>query len=922
MSYEISLVDMLRNSNAVLFGRLSPIRKYAEPLLSYTHGVFPYYTPHDFLHSTGVEENLNWIVPDNTKKEMNAHEIFFLIIAAWLHDWGMVASDGEDLSKIRKEHHERTERNFQTLYDKVQLSAQEANIIGRICKGHREVDLYKEEFDDINYGQGVKIRRRFLAALLRIADECDITHNRTPEVIYYSINPTGNSEEEFKKHLDVTGVGQLEEKHKIYISAIARDPRGARALREVKEKIQAELNKVKNILAQNGVTLDVVELKLETRGFIDKPISFEINRTKIVDLLVGEHLYNHLDVAIRELVQNSIDSCKLKESLIPGFSGRIVIQRNKDDMLVIEDNALGMDFDEAKEFLSNIGSSFYTSELFRKRLGDGNYSPISRFGIGILSCFLIGTRMTIDTMKEGTEACKFTIQSVNEDWKYEKSSRLQPGTKITLELNQNGKEIKLEESLQRYLLCPETNIEYRDLDGVTKTFHSVWTVDQIYDRYIKGSQGMKEGRCKEILRKSTPDYDLILGKMTQTFIAENLVLFNHGIFVGTFDVEGLNYSFCISVNMKKDLVDLQISREDVKENERWVNFIYTIWSEIFRSLVEELQEIENWEIIYVFSSLLDSRVLVKEDSLTELLNRNPFVKSFAEFAPFIVVSNNQSHLVKSHEVLNMEEINLYKCNPESLLEETSFLANLEGLSTVIVNPYDVKLVTIGKPDHMLDLTQLLFKKEGVRFKQLDIRMLLLDKATEVDMEYKELIPDNVKLVTFSQGIKSLVVINEPPIIKSTQAVYEGIHLIDANYAVLYKELLWEDNTDGFYETITKLLGSDYYERVEIIRLPNVYVDSCDVFIKAVVDKRKSKEFDMQISKDIRTYLKYLSFLPLVVARMESILILLDTINRLEERISAVLDISRPLPLFRRMSPEGKMFLSHVAKFGMDYIIHK
>ena len=85
-----------------------------------------------------------------------------------------------------------------------------------------------------------EIRHRFLAALLRIADECDITHNRTHEIIYYSIDPKEQSETEFKKHLSISGIGQLEEKHKIYISAIDRDPKGARALREVPQKIQSE----------------------------------------------------------------------------------------------------------------------------------------------------------------------------------------------------------------------------------------------------------------------------------------------------------------------------------------------------------------------------------------------------------------------------------------------------------------------------------------------------------------------------------------------------------------------------------------------------------------------------------------------------------------------------------------------------------
>src|SRR5208282_6343548 len=235
---------------------------------------------------------------------MNPYELFFLIIAAWIHDWGMVGKREEDAKLIREEHHIRTEMNLEKMHDSINLSEHEARIIGRICKGHRKIDLSTIDYDDVVFGQNNKIRQRFLAALLRIADECDITHNRTPEVIYYTINPTDQAEDEFKKHLSISGIGQLEEKHKIYISAIAREPKGARTLREVAQKIQKELDGVKCILAQYGVNLDMVELRLETRGFIDKPIGFEINKTKIVDLLIGDHLYGKQDVAIRELLQN------------------------------------------------------------------------------------------------------------------------------------------------------------------------------------------------------------------------------------------------------------------------------------------------------------------------------------------------------------------------------------------------------------------------------------------------------------------------------------------------------------------------------------------------------------------------------------------------------------------------------------------
>jgi len=327
MSYEISLQHILKKLDHDLFMRLNDIKSKAKALMSYTIGKFPYYTAHDFSHCQAVEENLNWLILDDVKDKMNPYEIFFLIIASWFHDWGMIGEESEDSDEVRMTHHIRTQEYFERRYNDLGLNEHEARIIGKICKGHRKSDLHSKEFDETLFSQNNRIRVNFLAAVLRIADECDVTHNRTPEIVYNSINPKNKSEKEFKKHLSITGVGQFDEKHKIIISAIAKDPMGAKAVREVKQKIQEELDSVKSILSRNGLSLDIVDLRLETRGFIDKPIQFEVNKGKIIDILIGTHLYDSPDAAIREMVQNSIDACRYKLASHPNFPCEILLRK-------------------------------------------------------------------------------------------------------------------------------------------------------------------------------------------------------------------------------------------------------------------------------------------------------------------------------------------------------------------------------------------------------------------------------------------------------------------------------------------------------------------------------------------------------------------------------------------------------------------
>jgi len=118
---------------------------------------------------------------------MNEYELFFLLIASWLHDWGMVASPSENPEIVRKQHHIRTESNFENHHARICFSLAEDRIAGRISRGHRKDDLLDAKYDEIFLGSSNKlIRTRFLAALLRIADECDVTENRTPDRVLHT----------------------------------------------------------------------------------------------------------------------------------------------------------------------------------------------------------------------------------------------------------------------------------------------------------------------------------------------------------------------------------------------------------------------------------------------------------------------------------------------------------------------------------------------------------------------------------------------------------------------------------------------------------------------------------------------------------------------------------------------------------------
>jgi molecular chaperone HtpG len=126
-----------------------------------------------------------------------------------------------------------------------------------------------------------------------------------------------------------------------------------------------------------------------------------INLPNLIRTL-GEYLYSDPNVALRELIQNAHDTCVAAESLAPG-GPRPEIHVGADPfdrVLVVKDNGAGMTKAEVEKFLTVIGNS-RTDEV-RKQLEElGRHDIadrlIGRFGIGLLSAFIVAARVEFKT---------------------------------------------------------------------------------------------------------------------------------------------------------------------------------------------------------------------------------------------------------------------------------------------------------------------------------------------------------------------------------------------------------------------------------------------------------------------------------------------------------------------------------------------
>ena len=452
---------------------LKLIKKRAEPLLAKIVETFPEYTIHDIRHSEKVLENLDEIIPDPLKEELNAYELYFIKIAAYLHDIGMVDfpelkeelkefDEREQIANhIRESHHLRSEKLIVNRYERLAIEdPYQADIIGRICRGHRKENLRDRElFKSDHVYKSYPINIPLLAALLRIADELDLTFERAPLINYEHLPPRDTiSKEEWEKHLSISGVAVVEDHSIIKSSAKCKNPNIHRSLKILETKINNELDDLPNHLHQyRDFRKDLPRkffIDIEAEEYTPHDFKFSLQERQIVNLLMGDKLYKRKEESLRELLKNSVDGCRLRGKLLKehvlSYNPEIVFELTPEkDRIVVTDNGTGMDEEIIERYFTKIGESFYNSPEFLEKELD--FAPVSELGIGILSCFMIANKIVVETKTDDSDPLLIEIDDVSGYFFVREGSRRDAGTSVTLFLKDNiGDEIDLEKEIRYY----------------------------------------------------------------------------------------------------------------------------------------------------------------------------------------------------------------------------------------------------------------------------------------------------------------------------------------------------------------------------------------------------------------------------------------------------------------------------------------
>ena len=159
-----------------------------------------------------------------------------------------------------------------------------------------------------------------------------------------------------------------------------------------------------------------MKAEIHEDGYHYVPYQFELDDSRVYELLMGRAIYNNPLVAVRELVQNAVDACSYRDALSkltephaqPDTENRITIRYTEPTgdrehpLLEVIDTGTGMDAWVIERWFLKVGRSYYSSSEFTRdrvqlRKSGVDFAPVSEFGIGFLSCFLLADRVDVET---------------------------------------------------------------------------------------------------------------------------------------------------------------------------------------------------------------------------------------------------------------------------------------------------------------------------------------------------------------------------------------------------------------------------------------------------------------------------------------------------------------------------------------------
>jgi molecular chaperone HtpG len=441
-----------------------------------------------------------------------------------------------------------------------------------VCESHH--------LDDLDNTNKYKVRRhygshpqeianvQYAAVILRTMDLLHITSDRTPSVAFRIISPRDPiSQQEWAKQLAVRSVepqlafdqeGNQKEslpKNTIEVHATYDNSDGFFGLTDYLSYAEGQMRASSEQVSISSRRFDskhrfpwrfIDTSNIEAIGFLNRPFKFSLDQRKILDLLTGHTLYNDSSVVLRELIQNSIDAVRLAHGQDAVNSGKILISWDEQlRILEIRDNGTGMTQEIVENNFLHVGSSYYQDPRFKKKNPD--FNPISRFGIGVLSAFMVADHVEVITChQDETEARLLELRSVHGkylvrvlDKETDPVARqlLPSGTIVRLHIRPSAKQINVLAAIRYWVVIPGCQVKVcvNGGDEISVGFESV----KLALENMKNRQGIIDRSNARVVFKQCDGVSLAYGTHWSEYFKEWQFDREYASNISGFCVEGI-----------------------------------------------------------------------------------------------------------------------------------------------------------------------------------------------------------------------------------------------------------------------------------------------------------------------------------------------------------------------------------------------
>jgi predicted transcriptional regulator with HTH domain len=382
------------------------------------------------------------------------------------------------------------------------------------------------------------------------------------------------------------------------------------------------------------------------------------------------------------------------------FSTDIELEIKEDDKsglkyFKITDQGTGMNRYVLERYLTTIGRSFYTSSDFTE-LGIA-YSPISKFGIGFLSCFMLGKQVRVYTTHHDDPNTTFYLDIPNYDGCFfieikKNEEKAVSGSSITVWENSElkGKEEKFDikkiRSYIKNIICnipfditlnkrkfiPKFNY-YNNLRNETKKYEILFFIPLMSDSVVSDMDANNKILIDNGIDRHSEHGIYFSKKDKSLYDIPNSIVMNNGILVSQSNLKtearGIHSYLDIAFNFPSYALELEVSRDKLKflnnfDPSNLRNLLKTIIRKYLKS--DSAKKLE-----YIFWCLLD-RSMFKLSEINISITGNILNVKIEEHSPIEELECFCKLMKRSKENMREKRTNIYPRLFRFIFDEYNF----------------------------------------------------------------------------------------------------------------------------------------------------------------------------------------------------------------------------------------------------------